>query len=107
MGIFILNETFHPRRNRDHNYLSGSVFGMIERFQGFGVILDTYDNDGNRDNPKAFAIKQKKREKLEWNHDNDFADNMVKDTVSKDAQYECTNNYRNAEKHGITLRYIN
>ena len=64
MGIFILNETFHPRRNKGHNYLSGSVFGMIERFQGFGVILDTYDNDGKRDNPSVFSIKQE-RDKMQ------------------------------------------
>eukprot|EP01083_Nonionella_stella_P030355 83223_1 len=107
MGIFILNETFHPRRNRDHNYLAGSVFGMVERLQGFGVIFDTYDNDGNRDNPKIFAIKQSKQEKQQWNHDNDFTDNMVKETVSKDSEYQCTNNYRNVDKNKIILRYIN
>ena len=59
-GIFILNDTFHPRRNKGHNYLSGSIFGMNDKFQGFGVVFDTYDNDGNRDNPAIFAIKQEK-----------------------------------------------
>eukprot|EP00486_Rosalina_sp_Unknown_P003984 CAMPEP_0201568380 /NCGR_PEP_ID=MMETSP0190_2-20130828/9424_1 /ASSEMBLY_ACC=CAM_ASM_000263 /TAXON_ID=37353 /ORGANISM="Rosalina sp." /LENGTH=215 /DNA_ID=CAMNT_0047989425 /DNA_START=25 /DNA_END=673 /DNA_ORIENTATION=+ len=83
-GIFILNDTFHPRRNKGHNYLAGSIFGLTERFQGFGVIFDTYDNDGNRDNPTVYAVKQERTKMQQWNHDNDMADNMVKIPATKD-----------------------
>eukprot|EP01084_Bolivina_argentea_P088416 159630_1 len=106
MGIFILNDTFHPRRNRGHNYLSGSVFGMIESFQGFGLILDTYDNDGNRDNPTIYVLKQERDKMQKWNSANDYIDNMVKDTVNKGSDYKCTNDYRNSDNHRMILRYI-
>eukprot|EP01084_Bolivina_argentea_P088415 159628_1 len=107
MGLFILNDTFHPRRNRGHNYLSGSIFGLVENFQGFGVILDTYDNDGNRDNPGIYVIKQERNNMQTWNNDNDYNDNMVKDVIKKDNEYTCTNNYRNSDNHRMILRYEN
>lgn len=62
-AIWILNDTHHPRKQRianHYNFLSGDLFGMVSNFEGFGVIFDTYDNDGKRDNPSIFVIKQTK-----------------------------------------------
>eukprot|EP00485_Elphidium_margaritaceum_P002381 CAMPEP_0202688512 /NCGR_PEP_ID=MMETSP1385-20130828/4014_1 /ASSEMBLY_ACC=CAM_ASM_000861 /TAXON_ID=933848 /ORGANISM="Elphidium margaritaceum" /LENGTH=442 /DNA_ID=CAMNT_0049343505 /DNA_START=44 /DNA_END=1372 /DNA_ORIENTATION=+ len=105
-GIFVLNDTFHPRRNKGHNYLTGSIFGLTEKFQGFGVVFDTYDNDGNRDNPTTFVLKQEKQNMQTWNHNNDFADNLVKETPGSDAAYHCSTNYRNDGDSKVILRYI-
>eukprot|EP00484_Ammonia_sp_Unknown_P019743 CAMPEP_0197048684 /NCGR_PEP_ID=MMETSP1384-20130603/23984_1 /TAXON_ID=29189 /ORGANISM="Ammonia sp." /LENGTH=433 /DNA_ID=CAMNT_0042480849 /DNA_START=10 /DNA_END=1308 /DNA_ORIENTATION=- len=105
-GIFILNDTFHPRRNKGHNYLAGSIFGLTEKFQGFGLVFDTYDNDNNRDNPAIYVLKQERDKMQQWNNDNDYADNMVKETSKKDNAFQCTNNYRNADNHRVILRYI-
>ena len=62
-GLWILNSTHHPRKAKHHNYLSGNVFGLRNDFQGFGIIFDTYDNDGQRDNPLIAVIKQYKNDK--------------------------------------------
>uniref|UniRef100_A0A6B2L4C4 L-type lectin-like domain-containing protein n=1 Tax=Arcella intermedia TaxID=1963864 RepID=A0A6B2L4C4_9EUKA len=34
----------------------GPVMGSSDRWQGLGVILDTFDNDGQRDNPLIYAV---------------------------------------------------
>ena len=34
----------------------GNTFGNQEDFKGLGVVFDTYDNDGKRDNPSISAI---------------------------------------------------
>jgi hypothetical protein len=34
----------------------GPVMGNIDRWTGLGVILDTFDNDGKRDNPQIYAV---------------------------------------------------
>lgn len=62
MAIWILNDRHHPRRNKAHNYLSGPVMGMMEKFQGFGVVLDTFDNDQNKKNPAIYALSQQKNQ---------------------------------------------
>jgi len=105
-GIWILNNTHHPRRNRRNNYLSGPIFGLDNNFQGFGVAFDTYDNDGNRDNPSIFSIKQSIDTKQTWDHDKDFDGNMLKKSPD-DLNYKCTYDYRNKDISKVILRYIN
>ena len=39
--------------------LKGPLFGLRADFKGFGVIFDTYDNDGRRDNPSIYVIMNK------------------------------------------------
>jgi len=34
----------------------GPVMGNIDRWTGLGIIIDTFDNDGNRDNPQIYAV---------------------------------------------------
>jgi len=34
----------------------GPVMGNIDRWTGLGIIVDTFDNDGQRDNPQIYAV---------------------------------------------------
>lgn len=104
-AIWILNDTFHPRRYSQHNYLSGPIFGMREDFEGFGVIFDTYDNDNNRDNPTISVIKQVQGSLQKWDHDKDFQPNIIRDVPSEGLEFECTADYRNKDRMKINLRY--
>lgn len=36
--------------------LTGPTYGGPEHFKGLGIILDTFDNDGKRDNPKIQVV---------------------------------------------------
>eukprot|EP00960_Hanusia_phi_P052888 761721-Hanusia_phi.AAC.2 len=47
----------------------GGTFGNREDFHGVGVVLDTYDNDGKRDNPSIMAFSSKGE--LRFDHDSD------------------------------------
>ena len=64
----------------------GSTFGNQEDFVGLGVILDTYDNDGKRDNPSISAVTSKGVTKFD--HDSDGRDQRVPGAM-------CKINYRN------------
>jgi len=74
----------HPGRDgQDH------LWGNTAAFKGLGVIFDTYDNDGNRDNPSVHAVQNDGSSKL-WSIDTDLqADSMFKCT------YEFRNTYTN------------
>ncbi|KAJ3438801.1 vesicular mannose-binding lectin [Anaeramoeba flamelloides] len=39
-----------------HKLIDGQVFGSRNHFSGLGVFLDTYDNNGNNDNPFVQAM---------------------------------------------------
>jgi len=34
----------------------GPVMGYLDRWNGLGIIIDTFDNDGQRDNPQIYAV---------------------------------------------------
>eukprot|EP01123_Difflugia_compressa_P000576 TRINITY_DN10677_c0_g1_i1.p1 TRINITY_DN10677_c0_g1~~TRINITY_DN10677_c0_g1_i1.p1 ORF type:complete len:475 (+),score=71.37 TRINITY_DN10677_c0_g1_i1:95-1519(+) len=36
--------------------IAGPVMGNTDRWSGIGVIIDTFDNDGQRDNPQIYAV---------------------------------------------------
>lgn len=106
MALWILNDRHHPRRNKAHNYLSGPVMGMMDRFQGFGVVLDTFDNDGDKKNPAIYGVMQTKGEKAEWDHDHDHLANRLTDVLDDGDEHFCVNNYRNEDSHRMIVRYI-
>lgn len=55
--------------------------GMRNDFRGFGIILDIYDNDGKRDNPNIFVVANEDKDQIpNWNHDRDFASDMLRTT---------------------------
>lgn len=76
----------------NQNLLNGPLFGASERFKGFGIIFDTYDNDAKRDNPTVFVL-QNDGERFQYNHDNDFENDMVRDET-----YKCTSDIRNSQR---------
>ena len=111
MAFWVLTPSMHPSMsNNHHNWLAGSLFGMREDFKGFGVILDTYDNDAKRDNPAIFVLKQSNNKnsstQITWDHDSDFKKTMVKEAVTDEFDFVCTSEYRNRDLVKLILRYV-
>lgn len=115
MGIWILNGTMHPSNSKkgDWRWLTGPLFGLQNEFNGIGVIIDTYDNDGLRDNPKIFVIRNDGT-KSEWGHGNDFKHDMLGPVPGAPADSnQCTFEVRQRGKYWSThlqrilLRYLN
>jgi len=72
----------------------GTTFGNSENYVGLGVILDTYDNDGKRDNPSISAISSKGNSKFD--HDSDGREQRLPGAL-------CKINYRNP-RSPVTLK---
>jgi mannose-binding lectin 1 len=66
------------------------VMGMTPNFVGMGIVLDTYDNDNNRDNPSVSVILNLKGEKSSWDTERDLIN---------DARFRCVYDFRNTERH--------
>ena len=64
----------------------GGTFGNKDDFKGVGIVFDTYDNDGQRDNPAIFAISSDGT--LRFDHERDGAGQKVSNA-------QCNLNYRN------------
>jgi len=56
--------------------ISGPIFGMRSDFNGFGVIIDVYDNDNRRNNPSVYVLANLDGKKSTWNHDDDFSSDL-------------------------------
>jgi hypothetical protein len=98
-GFWILDPAVDPVLKSEPDSLSGPLFGLLSDFKGFGVVFDTYDNDGDRKNPAIFVVENSKGGKFMGNHDNDYMDDMHKDVtglMTKD--FSCTADYRNREQ---------
>lgn len=108
MAIWILDKKNNECPSGD-NCLQGEVYGLRSDFKGCGVVLDTYDNDGQRDNPQVFVICHDGTQK-DWReaHDNDFQKEYKRHIdimdIATSFKYpsECTFDYRNSE-HPINL----
>eukprot|EP00802_Teleaulax_amphioxeia_P012677 Tamp_12721.p1 GENE.Tamp_12721~~Tamp_12721.p1 ORF type:complete len:579 (+),score=117.45 Tamp_12721:82-1737(+) len=72
----------------------GATFGNAEDFVGLGVILDTYDNDGKRDNPAISAVVSKGDTKFD--HDSDGREQRIPGAM-------CKINYRNP-RNTVSMR---
>jgi len=72
----------------------GTTFGNTENFVGVGVILDTYDNDGKRDNPSISAITSSGTTKFD--HDSDGRDQRLPGAM-------CKINFRNS-RNPVSLK---
>eukprot|EP00479_Gromia_sphaerica_P011725 TRINITY_DN5907_c0_g1_i1.p1 TRINITY_DN5907_c0_g1~~TRINITY_DN5907_c0_g1_i1.p1 ORF type:complete len:198 (+),score=45.67 TRINITY_DN5907_c0_g1_i1:471-1064(+) len=95
-GFWVLDGSHDPSYQQDIAYLNGPIFGVRDNFKGFGVVFDSYDNDGRRDNPQIYVLKNMQGEDKTWNHDDDFDSDMVKEKYG-DLAYKCTADYRNSE----------
>jgi hypothetical protein len=108
MGFWVLSGEQDPSFATDPEALSGPVFGMRNDFQGFGVLFDVYDNDNRRDNPAIFVLKHDDATEVKYNHDNDFANDMVTKVASgieglstgtkHYTSYRCLGEFRNTGK---------
>jgi len=115
MGIWILNSTMHPSNSApdDWTWLTGPLFGLKSAFDGVGIVIDTYDNDGMRDNPRIFVLRNDGKKEV-WNHDNDFKTDMVQpaEGAAPDSN-SCSFEIRQRGKFWTThlqrmlIRYIN
>jgi len=101
-------------RNSGHNWLSGPIAGIREDFKGFGLVFDTYDNDGDRANPTVMVLKSDGND-TQWDADNDYGPNRVQEglqdtsvenTAKRMLDTKCTLDYRNRPRPSkVLLRY--
>ncbi|GAB5365957.1 hypothetical protein AAMO2058_001103100 [Amorphochlora amoebiformis] len=108
-GFWILDSSDDPVLKSEPDALSGKLFGLKERFKGMGVVFDTYDNDGDRKNPAIFVLDNRKGERFYGNHDNDYLNDMYKQTPSgyKNPEFSCQAQYRNTnEPVRVLIRFL-
>jgi len=103
-GIWVLNRTtLHYGEDEDFR-LDGNVLGMRNNFDGFGVIFDTYDNDGDGRNPTVMVLWNDGL-KTNWDHDKDFNEDSLTQ-ASEQLETRCTLFLpQNEPFFKITLRY--
>lgn len=77
-GIWVLNRTMFEKTGNEKIRLDGDVLGMVNNFNGFGVIIDTYDNDNDGKNPMVMVFWNDGSKKM-WDHDKDFIDDALGD----------------------------
>jgi hypothetical protein len=53
-AFWLLHNEMDPSKG---TALNGPLFGLRSDFHGIGVAFDSYDNDGSRDNPSVFVLK--------------------------------------------------
>jgi len=103
-AIWVLDRSMLKDLENDHKGIQGNVLGLRQNFKGFGVIFDTYDNNGDRRNPSV-SVLENDGSKRKWNHDEDFDPDRVK-TPHNEFDTYCQLEYRNKEKNPvIMLRY--
>eukprot|EP00760_Papus_ankaliazontas_P032875 PhM_4_TR6032/c0_g1_i1/m.41326 len=76
----------NPRAVAQH----GPLWGMPTNFKGLGIVLDTYDNDMQRDNPAIMAIVGTGESTQRWDLDRD---------LTNEAKLKCVLEYRNTAKN--------
>jgi len=102
-GIWVLNRTMFEKTEKIR--LDGNVLGMVNNFNGFGVILDTYDNDEDGKNPMVMVFWND-GSKTVWDHDKDFVDDAFVETQHNNRRTRCTlNNSKNNEYLRLMLVY--
>lgn len=79
MCMWLLSSDHDPSFADDEAGFTGPVFGMRNDFEGMGVCFDVYDNDQRRNNPTVFALVNEKGQQRNFNHDNDYEDDMHKE----------------------------
>jgi len=108
-GFWLLDGEHDPTYKAGIDHIEGPLFGVRSDFKGFGVVFDTYDNDGKRDNPSVFVLDNVNGDQRSFNHDNDFSDDMVKSVPETGKKkFKCTSDYRNS--HGsikVLVRFRN
>lgn len=104
-GIWVLNRTMFENTGDEKIRLDGDVLGMVNNFNGFGVILDTYDNNQDGKNPRVMVIWND-GSKTVWDHDKDFVDDAFVENQDNDIQARCTlNNPKNKPYLRLILLY--
>ena len=60
---------------------------LQEDFKGVGIVFDTYDNDGKRDNPAIMAVSSDGD--LRFDHDSDGGSSRLANAMCKVSLYGC------------------
>jgi hypothetical protein len=106
-AFWVISGDHDPSYHFEPDYLNGAMFGLRDDFKGIGVIFDTYDNDGKRDNPAVFVVSNEEGRFGVHDHDNDFEQVMVKTLPAEpNSQYKCFSSYRNTKHpYKVLIRY--
>lgn len=94
-GVWLVS---NPPTDADEATTPGPLNGMHSDFRGIGFVLDTYDNDGQRDNPSVALVMNMEGRKREWDMDRD---------LTTDSRLKCTFDFRTATNHPseLVVRY--
>ena len=76
--MWVLSGDHDPNICNNEEAFSGPLFGLIRSFEGFGMCIDVYDNDGHRNNPSVFILENPTEISLPFNPSNDYEYNMVR-----------------------------
>ena len=77
----------------------GPLFGHPAKFRGVGVLFDTFDNDGQRDNPSLNVVSNDGEQDFEYHKHNDFKSASLA---------SCRLDYHNPQVHrvpAVRLKY--
>lgn len=94
-AIWFVQGNSDPSFYTDPTAIDGPVMGMNDNFNGIGVIIDTYDNDGRRNNPSIFAVKND-GSRFQFRPDQDFEGSMITDLYK--GAHRCVNDLRNTNR---------
>jgi len=99
-AFWVLDSSDDPVLKAEPDSLNGPLFGLKEKFKGMGVVFDQYDNDGDRANPSIFVIDNSRGDRFVGNHDNDYQDDMYKNTPSnyRNPEFRCQADFRNTRE---------
>jgi len=114
LAFWVLTGDHDPTFPSEPDSLNGPVFGLKSDFTGFGVVIDVYDNDNRRNNPAVYVLKNFDDDaEIAWDGDNDYAANMVTDTVvsplSKNGKsdHSCVADVRNLGRDmSVLVKYL-
>jgi len=81
----------------------GPVFGSIDNFVGLGVFLDTFDNDGKRDNPSVYAVFNPEDNPKDF----DFKSDGGSDVLGRCRFYFRSNPYSKPRHVKVKVTYLN
>ena len=69
------------KNSKYESLIEGNIFGIREDFNGLGIIFDTYDNDGQRDNPTVYVLYNNGSSNVKWDYSNDFRNNHLESVI--------------------------
>eukprot|EP00906_Rhabdomonas_costata_P032636 RCo045974 len=72
LALWLVERPFHYLPSDPTHASKPNLWGINTDFKGLGIIFDTYDNDGQRDNPVAIVVRGQGHPHFRWDIENDL-----------------------------------